>query len=119
MSTFLLVMHVVLSIIIVISVLLQKSSSMGLGVYSGSNESLFGAKGSASFMAKFTMFMGLLFIINTITLSVFYTKSASKSIMDTNITKDNIPPKLNPLENPLNSDSILVPSNPLNKEGKK
>lgn len=37
MSTFLLVVHVILSLIIVISVLLQKSSSMGLGVYSGSN----------------------------------------------------------------------------------
>lgn len=118
MSTFLLVIHVVLSIIIVISVLLQKSSSMGLGVYSGSNESLFGAKGSASFMAKFTMFMGLLFIINTIALSIFYTKNASRSIMDANIIENKEVNKLNPLENPLNSDSLLVPSAPLNKDNK-
>ena len=118
MVTVLLVLHVVLSIIIIVSVLLQKSSSMGLGVYSGSNESLFGAKGPASFMSKFTMFIGLLFIINTVALSVFYTRYANKSIMDNNAIKEKQPPNLNPLEKPLNIDTPLVPLSPISKDNK-
>jgi len=45
MISTLITFQVILSIAIIITVLLQKSSSIGLGAYSGSNESLFGAKG--------------------------------------------------------------------------
>ena len=51
-TSFLLIVQIVLVILIVIAVLLQKSSSIGLGAYSGSNESVFGAKGPNSFLAK-------------------------------------------------------------------
>lgn len=79
MTTFLIVLQVILTISIVVVVLLQKSSSIGLGAYSGSNESLFGAKGPANFMAKITMFLGLFFIINTITLGYLYNAKSSRS----------------------------------------
>lgn len=79
MTTFLIVLQVILTISIVVVVLLQKSSSIGLGAYSGSNDSLFGAKGPANFMAKITMFLGLLFIINTITLGYLYNAKSSRS----------------------------------------
>ena len=68
--------------IITISVLLQKSSSIGLGAYSGSNESLFGAKGPAGFLAKFTAAMGILFVINTLVLAYFYQQDAKSSVVD-------------------------------------
>ena len=54
MTSTLLIIQIVLAILITIAVLLQKSSSIGLGAYSGSNESVFGAKGPASFLAKIT-----------------------------------------------------------------
>ena len=82
MTTLFLVIQVVIAIIITISVLLQKSSSIGLGQYSGSNESLFGAKGPAGFLAKFTAVMGILFVINTLALAYFYQKDAKTSILD-------------------------------------
>ena len=72
MSGILLVVQFVLAIIITIVVLLQKSSSIGLGAYSGSNESLFGAKGPAGFLAKTTFVLGFLFVVNTIALGYFY-----------------------------------------------
>ena len=101
MTSILLIIQIILAIIITIAVLLQKSSSIGLGVYSGSNESLFGAKGPAGFMAKFTMFVGLIFIINTIALGYFYNKETSKSVMDNKALQ--VEPKeaegANPLEN--------------------
>ena len=82
MSGILLVVQFVLAIIITIVVLLQKSSSIGLGAYSVSNESLFGAKGPAGFMAKTTFVLGFLFVVNTIALGYFYTKDSQKSIVD-------------------------------------
>ena len=75
-------MQVVFAVIITVSVLLQKSSSIGLGAYSGSNESLFGAKGPAGFLAKFTAFMGILFVINTLVLAYFYQQDAKTSVVD-------------------------------------
>ena len=82
MTTTLFVVQIVLAIFITIMVLLQKGSSIGLGAYSGSNESVFGAKGPAGFLAKFTMFLGLLFVLNTIALSYSYNKQTEKSILD-------------------------------------
>ena len=82
MTTLFLVLQVVFAVIITISVLLQKSSSIGLGAYSGSNESLFGAKGPAGFLAKFTFVVGILFILNTLALSYVYNTQSSKSLID-------------------------------------
>ncbi len=108
MTTILIVLQIILSISIVIVVLLQKSSSIGLGAYSGSNESLFGAKGPANFMAKITIFLGFIFLVNTIALGYLYnTKSSrNKSIID-NIEI----PKSLPLLTP--NDNVVPPSSPL------
>ncbi len=115
MTSALLGLQIVLAVLIVVVVLLQKSSSIGLGAYSGSNESLFGAKGPASFMAKLTMFLGLLFVINTIALGYFYNKEYGKSILDETKTNKELSPlvpatgTLNPTLNPLEQ----APINPL------
>ncbi|WP_291950204.1 preprotein translocase subunit SecG [Campylobacter sp.] len=82
MITLLIFLQFAIVIIICIAVLLQKSSSIGLGAYSGSNESLFGAKGPAGFLAKFTFIMGLLLIANTIALSYMYNNNNSNSLAE-------------------------------------
>lgn len=81
-TTILFVVQIILAVMITIVVLLQKSSSIGLGAYSGSNESVFGAKGPAGFMAKFTMALGLIVVCNTIALGYFYNQASSKSVID-------------------------------------
>ncbi|QFR48221.1 preprotein translocase subunit SecG [Sulfurimonas lithotrophica] len=86
-TSFLLIVQIVLVILIVIAVLLQKSSSIGLGAYSGSNDSVFGAKGPNSFLAKVTFTIGFLFVVNTITLGYMYSKSAEESVVD-NLTEN-------------------------------
>jgi preprotein translocase subunit SecG len=82
MTTIVLVLQFVLAIILTIAVLLQKSSSIGLGAYSGSNESLFGAKGPAGFLAKFTFVVGFLFILNTLALGYFYNQAKKASLAE-------------------------------------
>ncbi|MBH0282620.1 preprotein translocase subunit SecG [Helicobacter pylori] len=123
MTSALLGLQIVLAVLIVVVVLLQKSSSIGLGAYSGSNDSLFGAKGPASFMAKLTMFLGLLFVINTIALGYFYNKEYGKSVLDeTKTNKELSPlvpatgtlnPALNPTLNPTLNPLEQAPTNPL------
>jgi len=91
MISTLLVVQIALTIAIVIAVLLQKSSSMGLGAYSGSNESMFGAKGPASFLAKATFTLALLFILNTLAMGYLYNQEKSHSAADTISTSTSVP----------------------------
>jgi len=89
-TSLLLIVQIVLVIILVIAVLLQKSSSIGLGAYSGSNDSVFGAKGPNSFLAKATFTIGFLFIVNTITLGYMYAQAAQSSVVDDIVENTNV-----------------------------
>ncbi|MBX1885580.1 preprotein translocase subunit SecG [Campylobacter peloridis] len=82
MITLLIILQFAIVVVICIAVLLQKSSSIGLGAYSGSNESLFGAKGPAGFLAKFTFVMGIILIANTIALSYMYNNGNNNSLAE-------------------------------------
>ena len=91
MISTLLVVQIALTIAIVIAVLLQKSSSIGLGAYSGSNESMFGAKGPASFLAKATFTLALLFVLNTLAMGYLYNQEKAHSVADTITTSSSVP----------------------------
>ncbi|GAB6045713.1 hypothetical protein JCM11957_13110 [Caminibacter profundus] len=82
MTGVLMIIQIVLVIAITILVLLQRSESMGLGAYSSSNNSVFGAGGPMNFLTKTTMFLGLLFVLNTLTLVYLYNKQANTSALD-------------------------------------
>ncbi|MFZ2890020.1 preprotein translocase subunit SecG [Sulfuricurvum sp.] len=90
MTGILLIVQIVLVVMIVIAVLLQKSSSIGLGAYSGSNESVFGAKGPGTFLAKVTFFLGFVFVVNTIALGYFYAQQKNASVVDSMIEKTDV-----------------------------
>jgi preprotein translocase subunit SecG len=82
MTSTLLIIQFILAVLLTIAVLLQKSSSMGLGAYSGSNESMFGAKGPANFLTKITFGLGILLVLNTLYLGYLYNQEFSKSVVD-------------------------------------
>lgn len=90
MTSILLITQIILVVLLTIAVLLQKSSSIGLGAYSGSNESVFGAKGPGSFLSKMTFFLGFLFVANTIAMGYFYSQESSSSVVDTIIEETTI-----------------------------
>lgn len=106
MISVLFITQIVLAIFITILVLLQKSSSGGLVNYSGSNESVFGAKGAGGFLTKVTLFFGALFIANTIALSYLYLQKGNSSVM-----KD-FTPAATTQEAPLAPQAPLAPSAP-------
>ncbi|WP_295053239.1 preprotein translocase subunit SecG [Sulfuricurvum sp.] len=90
MTGILLIVQIVLVVMITIAVLLQKSSSIGLGAYSGSNESVFGAKGPGSFLAKVTFFLGFVFIVNTVALGYFYAQQKNASVVDSMVEQTEV-----------------------------
>lgn len=96
-----------LAIVITISVLLQKSSSMGLGAYSGSNESMFGSKGPANFLTKLTFTFGFLFVLNTLVLGYLYNQQKQSSVVD------NV--KIDKLSTENNISVPVVPAAPITK----
>lgn len=90
MTGILLIVQIVLVVMIVIAVLLQKSSSIGLGAYSGSNDSVFGAKGPAGFLTKATFALGFFFVVNTVALGYFYAQQKNASVVDEMIDKNDV-----------------------------
>ena len=97
-TSFLVIVQIVLVIVLVIAVLLQKSSSIGLGAYSGSNDSVFGAKGPNSFLAKATFTVGFLFVVNTITLGYMFSQASQASVVDDMVESTNIVAPVAPTE---------------------
>jgi len=89
MTSTLLIIQIVLALAITIAVLLQKSSSIGLGAYSGSNESVFGAKGPTGFLAKLTFTLAFAFVVNTLVLGYHYTAENSASVTDSIVPSNN------------------------------
>ncbi len=80
MHSYLLVVHVVLAFFIVSLVLLQhgKGAEVGASFGSGASNTIFGSKGSGSFLAKATIILALLFAVSSISLTKLastYTKS--------------------------------------------
>ena len=110
MTSTLLIIQFILAIIITITVLLQKSSSMGLGAYSGSNESLFGAKGPGNVLTKATFILGFVFVINTLALGYFYNQERLKSAVDSVKTESLIP-----ASTPAKEQAPAAPSVPASK----
>ena len=115
MTSTLLIVQFVIAIILTITILLQKSSSMGLGAYSGSNDSLFGAKGPGNFLSKATIALGLVFVINTITLGYLYNEQRQESAVDSVKINSLIPTSPVKQTSPAAPTAPVVPSVPASK----
>ncbi|MGP1485748.1 MAG: preprotein translocase subunit SecG [Campylobacter sp.] len=113
MDSIFLVLQFILAVVLTIAILLQKSSSIGLGAYSGSNESLFGAKGPAGFLAKFTFIVGVIFILNTLMLGYTYNTQTQNSLLDSIDTNSIVPNAAGG-----NDTTPVAPSAPMAPESK-
>tara|TARA_B100000586_G_C19822041_1_gene306778 strand:- start:239 stop:538 length:300 start_codon:yes stop_codon:yes gene_type:complete len=82
MENLLLIINVVLAVLLVISVLLQKSEggALGLGV---SQESFISSRSAGSFLTKSTAIIATLFIITSISLTIISRESLpTKSVLE-------------------------------------
>jgi preprotein translocase subunit SecG len=77
--TFLLAIHVLVSLLIIFIVLMQRPKSEGLGAAfgGGMTENLFGAQ-TSNVLANFTRWLGGIFFILTLILSILYAKQSTQ-----------------------------------------
>lgn len=82
MNTFLLTIHVLVSLCIIIVVLLQVGRGAELGAAFGSMGQANASRGTASFMTKFTTAMAVMFMITSFSLTYLTSNIAKTSVID-------------------------------------
>ncbi|MFH1970616.1 MAG: preprotein translocase subunit SecG [Verrucomicrobiota bacterium] len=78
----LIMIEIISSLLLIVIVLLQRSKSEGLGLAFGSQmgESLFGAR-AGNVLVKATVWLGIIFMVNTTVLAKIYSKGTSQSLI--------------------------------------
>ncbi len=85
MNSLLLIVHLVACVVLVGVILLQagKGASMGAMFGSGGANTLFGARGPATFFQKFTTTVALVFLLTSIGLARIAKTNRTESVIDT------------------------------------
>jgi preprotein translocase subunit SecG len=78
LNTFLIVLHVIVSAVLVIVILLQAGKGSGLGgAFGGSTQAVFGGRGAQTFLGKVTSASAAVFMLTSLSLSYLSTRSGS------------------------------------------
>lgn len=82
MEKIVLILHVVIALLLIGSVLLQRSEGGALGI-GGGNDNMISSRSAADFLTKFTSLMAVFFIITSISLTIIHKKEKpTGSIID-------------------------------------
>lgn len=75
--------HIIVSILLVITVLLQpgKGGDLGSMFGGGTSESIFGASGAVPFLTKVTRILAVIFMVTSLSLGYFSAKGISSSVI--------------------------------------
>jgi len=77
MQTVLIILHVFVCVFMILVILLQPSKEGGFGGMGGTSSSVFGGRGSATFLGKVTTVCAAIFMISSLTLAYLSSKSES------------------------------------------
>ena len=92
------IFHVIVCILLTVTVLVQfgKGAEAGAMMGGGSSQAIFTTNSKVNFFTKLTTALAILFMVNSITLTILTTKASSSSLMDSEA----------PVASPLNNDSM-------------
>ncbi|MCK4575664.1 preprotein translocase subunit SecG [candidate division WOR-3 bacterium] len=96
MFTIFLPIHIIVAILLILIVLLQQSKGGGLSPVLGGGQSVFGARGAASFLTKMTAVLAILFMITSIILAISPRFRTSMGDIEDQLKKDLIPTETAP-----------------------
>jgi len=93
MSSFLIILHVLVCLALIAIVLLQggKGAQVGASFGAGSSQTVFGASGGQSFMGKLTAGAAVIFMLTSLTLAYFYGQAGSGSVMPAQVAPQQAP----------------------------
>ncbi len=107
MTTFLTILHILVSIILVGVVLLQsgKGASMGAAFGGGSSQTLFGSRGAADILSKITTAAAIIFMLTSLILAVISAKKSGSIVLEDRTPKqempaEKVPPATGPIQAP-------------------
>ena len=82
MYTLMIILHVLVSLALILIVLLQtgKGAEMGAGFGGGSNQTIFGSRGAATFLSKITTGAAVMFMLTSLSLAIM-TKNRTGSVI--------------------------------------
>jgi preprotein translocase subunit SecG len=82
MYTLVIILHVVVSLALILIVLLQtgKGAEMGAGFGGGSNQTIFGSRGAATFLSKVTTGAAVIFMLTSLSLA-YLTSQRTASVI--------------------------------------
>jgi len=83
MSTFIVLIHVVVCIALILIVLLQtgKGSDMGAAFGGGGSQTVFGSTGAGTFLSRMTTGAAVVFMLTSLTLAYFSSRGPTSSVM--------------------------------------
>ena len=83
MFTFILVIHVIVSLLLMLVILLQdgKGGDIVSALGGGGSQSLFGSSGAGNFLTKATITLTVIFVLSSLSLAVLKTRS-QRSVLD-------------------------------------
>jgi preprotein translocase subunit SecG len=95
MTTFFLIIHVTVSLLLIFIVLIQggKGAQMGAAFGGGSSQTVFGGRGAATFLGKMTTVVAVVFMITSLLLAI-------ASVKGTSIIKETLPVQERPTAAP-------------------
>jgi len=73
--------HIIVSILLIITVLLQPGKGDIGSVFGGTTESIFGASGAVPFLTKVTRILAVLFMVSSLSLGYFSTRGIRSSVV--------------------------------------
>ncbi len=93
MYTFMIVLHVLVSILLMLVILMQASKGGGLsGTFGGTSSTLFGGRGAATFLSKMTTGLAIAFMVISIVIGLMSApRGTSTSIVRQEANKRTVP----------------------------
>lgn len=87
MTTFVLVIHILIACALVAVILLQRSEGGGLGIGGGTGGGLVSARGAADLLTRSTTFLAAAFIATSMILAVLAAGSHQSRVIDTTLAR--------------------------------
>lgn len=83
MKPILILIHVAVCVGLILIVLVQKGKGAGMGAaFGGSSQTVFGSAGATSFLHKVTTIVAIVFMLSSLSLSMFLGRRVTTSIME-------------------------------------
>ncbi len=89
MYTAVVVFHIIVSLFLIFIILIQSSKGAEMGAaFGGSNQTLFGSRGAATFLNKLTTAAAIMFMLTSLSLAIISVRRGSVSVMSSMPVKE-------------------------------